>query len=169
MAGLRFILRVLARAISSMVYARGRAAEFGDCPGLPQSFESCGCTAPSSVVVAIARSDVGQDAAESVTPRVAENIGSLVADRARARGRRCIVAFDRHIDLVRDLTINPREIATRERYRVVESHRLAERPEAEAPDASRPRSCRSGPFKSDGSGRAGALALLLAVCGHSAQ
>jgi hypothetical protein len=60
-------------------------------------------------------------------------------------------------------------IATRERYGVVESHRLAERPEAEAPDASSPRSCRSGPFKSDGSKRAGALALLLAVCGHSAQ
>lgn len=49
-------------------------------------------------------------------------------------------------------------IATRERYGVVEPHRLAERPEAEAPDASSP-----------SSRRAGALALLLAVCGHSAQ
>jgi hypothetical protein len=47
-------------------------------------------------------------------------------------------------------------------------HRLPDRPEVEGP-ASRPRSCRSGPFKSDGSRRARALALLFAVCGQTPQ
>jgi hypothetical protein len=60
----------------------------------------CGCADTSSAVVAIPRRDVGQDAAESVTARVAENVGCLAADRARVRD--CIVAADRHIDLVRD-------------------------------------------------------------------
>jgi hypothetical protein len=62
--------------------------------------------------------------------------------------------------------VNQRGDGDAERDGVVKLHRLAEWPEVEAPDASRPRSCRSGPFKSDGSRRAGALALLLAVCGH---
>jgi hypothetical protein len=54
------------------------------------------------VVVLIARGDVGQDATENVTPREAESIVCLAAGLARASGRHCIVAADRHIDLVRD-------------------------------------------------------------------